>query len=76
MFLKSSLKCIFFLGLFAANSLVANAETDCDTLKVLYNYFEIGDKATWKDNSNECCSIGKGNKEEHITCVNDRITEM
>jgi len=72
MFLKSSLKCILFLGLFAANSLVANAQTDCDTMSILYENFGIKNKVTWKENTNDCCNLAK----DYITCDNGRITEI
>jgi len=70
MFLKSTIKLFFYLCLIILNSIVVNAETDCDTLSILFNHFGIADKITWPANSNKCCTV------DVVTCINDRITEL
>jgi len=70
MFLKSSVKFLFYLGLIITNSIIVNGETDCDTLSVLFYYFEIASLVTWLPNTNECCTFNG------VTCINNRITEM
>jgi len=67
MFSKFTIKFIVCLGLLSSSVF---GKTDCDVLTKLLNEFEKSDMVSWKENTNDCCSL------DGITCSNDRITKI